>query len=114
MKEIKDKEKPLSEIYRLKGLEWADAQGAWYALSETKATTLARLTSDIKKADPKMSEARAEREARCMPEWVNMLEEMCRLNTLRLRLKIQLDSIDMAGHEKMSAEANARKERAHY
>lgn len=116
--EMPVKDRPLSEIYRLKGLEWADHQAAWYALEKNRKTTLERIKMDMwKKAKirgEKITEAYVDRAARCSAEWEQYQDKLFEHNEKRLHLRVELDSIDMAAGERMSAEANARKERGHY
>lgn len=117
-KAIPERERPLSEVYRLKGLEWADHQAAWYALEKNRKTTLERLKMDLwkmyKMRGTKVTEALIDREARCSDAWNDYQAKLFEHNEKRLRLRVELDSIDMASGERMSQEANARKERSHY
>lgn len=117
-KEIPQKDMPLSELYRLKGLQWADHHAAWYALEKNRKTTLERLKMDIwrsyKARGQKVTEALVDREARCLDAWKEYQDMLFFHNEERLRLRVELDSIDMANGERMSMEANARKERSHY
>jgi len=108
---VKDSDKPMSELYRLAAFDWADAQAAWYTLSEGKATMLAKLTQNLIDADPKLSHAKAERLARNLPVWTKYLEDMSTTNHDRLRLAAFKESLHMRYYEKQGANADARKER---
>jgi hypothetical protein len=113
-KAMKEADKPLSELYRIAAEQWGDTYSAWYTYSENKTTTLAVLTSAEIEMNPKLSEAKAQRLAKCTDAWQNYMKEMCDLHTKALRLRAMKESIDMRYHEKQSADANARKERNLY
>ena len=115
LKEIPVKDRPLSELLRITGKQWAEYEAAYTAMKEAKATTLARLKQQkIDAADSKLSEAAADREARNDPYWRDYLDLMAKNNARRLDLKIEVDCIHMANSERIDKNANARKELGAY
>ena len=110
-KAMKEVDKPLSELYRLAALEWADKYSAWYTMSENKTTTLAVLKSREIEMDPRLSEAKAERMAKNTVEWQEYMTKLCQLHKEALKLRAYKESVDMRYHEEQSAQANARHER---
>lgn len=113
-RDVAEKDKPLSELYRLAALEWGDVYSAWYTMSENKTTTLALFKTEEIVADPKLSEAKAERLAKSTIAWQNYMKDMCALHKKALRLRAYKESIDMRYHEKQGRDASARKERSLY
>ena len=114
MKSIKAREmplrdRPLSELLRITGKQWAEHEAAYTALKEAKTTTLERLKTALIEEE-KMAEAKAERLAKCTPEWGEYLDLMAEENKLRLDLKIEVDCIFMMNSERIDKNANARKE----
>ena len=117
-KEMRLNDRPLSELLRITGKQWAEYEAAYTAMKEAKATTLARLKQqkmdEASNRKFKLSEAAADREARNDPYWQDYLDLMAKNNARRLDLKIEVDCIHMANSERIDKNANARKEIASY
>lgn len=119
--EMPERERPLSEQFRIVALQYADAHSAANLLEELKTTTLEKIKTGImdqhKKAFPdasvreSMSENRAERIAKCSPQWDEYIREMCGLRAKADKLKLQMKYIEYQFSEWQAADANARKER---
>src|SRR5262245_21095667 len=105
-------QRPISERFRILALQWADADNAAHMMDEMKTAVLAQRKNKQIEADPKLSEAKAERLVRASPDWEKYIKEMCgnrsRANVMRQELKY----LEMRHREWISADANARKELA--
>ena len=96
----------LSELYRLKGREWVEADSAASLLEETKSANLSQMM--LRLGD--MPVSRAEMIAKGSAEYKIFVGEMVRLRKEANRLKVDLEWIRMRFQEQMSAEANNRRE----
>ena len=101
---------PLSEQFRIIAKQWVDQDNAASILEETKSVVLAERKNDLIKANPKMSDAAAERTARGNPEWKEFVVSMVEARTKANRLKVQLEYIRMKHGEQQSYEATKRQE----
>src|SRR5262245_966347 len=112
IRELPRDQRPLSEQFRLMSKQWADADNAAHLMDEMKTTVLAQKKNALIEANPKMSDAAAERIVKASPEWAQYIKEMCgnrsRANVMRQHLKY----LEMRHREWISADANARKEMA--
>lgn len=102
-------EQPVSEQFRLVARQWSDEDAAASLLEELKTTTLEKIKSGVI-ANETMSENKAERLAKCTPEWTEYIEKMCAHRAKANRLKLQMEYLRMRFSEAQSHEANARHE----
>ncbi len=109
-----EKDKPISELYRLAALDYADAYSAWYLMSEMKATQLAGLKQYEMDMDPTLTAAKAEHKARNRLDWIEYIKTMAENNRNRLKAAALMKSIDMRHTENAQANAAARNERKMY
>lgn len=105
--DMPERERPLSEQYRIVAKEWVDLDGAARLLEECKTATLSTM---MKRLGDKPA-AHAERDVRASPEWMDYLEKMVKARTAANLKKVQLEFIRMKQQEWIAADANARVER---
>lgn len=125
-REIPEADRPISELYRLIGDQWADADGAANLLEEMKTTQLEQRKTRVVEADmanqraaaepgklvavKEMPDNRAERIVKASPDWEAYIRQMCDARTKANRLKVQLDQLRMRHMEQTGKDANARHE----
>lgn len=98
---------PISEQYRLAGLEWADLDNAARMLEEGKTTYLAQqkvLLGDI-------PDSHAEKQVKASPQWSDYIKNMVRTKTLANKARIDMEFLKMKFAEWQSDAANKRSER---
>lgn len=110
VQDLPERERPLSEQFRVVALQFADADAAASMYEEAKGTTFAKLVTAIAATQPNISEARAERMVKASDEWSEYLEAMRVARAKATKLKLQLDYIRMKFSEWQSREANSRHE----
>lgn len=98
---------PISELYRLAAMEWADMDNAARMLEEGKTTFLAQR----KTALGDIADNKAEKEVKSSDEWSNYIKAMVRAKTAANKARIEMDYLKMRFQEWISADANARSER---
>lgn len=103
-------ERPISEEFRLIARKWADAESAAELLRGTKKDVLEKLKEKII-AEKDMPDNKAERIARCSPEWAEFKQQMFAANQEARLLGLKLEFIRMRHREWISRDANARIER---
>jgi hypothetical protein len=103
-------ERPISEQFRLIAAKYADADAAATLLEGTKRDMLEQIKNKtIDGTD--MADNRAERLARCSPEWKEFKKLMLEAKNTAARLKLNLEYLRMCHSERLDANANARRER---
>lgn len=108
--EVPEKDRPLSEEFRLTAREYADADAAASLLEELKSTTLEKRKSIIIAEQPGLAENKAERFAKTSIEWESYIRQMCASRAQATRLRLKLEWIRMRHREWVGADANARHE----
>lgn len=110
--QIPEADRPISEQYRLIGLQWVDAEAAAKLHEELKTHTLSKMKRDLitKSGESDMADNKAERIVRSSPEWETYIREMCRLRAIADKLKVQKDSLRMRHSEWIGYNADARQE----
>lgn len=111
VQELPKLERPLSEIYRLTGEEWADADAAAELFSELKTATLSKLKTKLIAERGDMAEAKAERIVKSSPEWEKYIRDMVTAKQTANKLKVRLDSLKIVNREEIDRNANSRAER---
>lgn len=110
MGEMPERERPLSEEFRIVAREYADADAAASLLEELKSTTLEKRKSIIIAEQPGLAENKAERFAKTSIEWESYIRLMCTARAKATRLRLQLEYIRIRHREWVGADANARAE----
>ena len=109
--QLPDREQPLSEQFRIVGLQWHDAHAAASLMEEMKTTTLEKMKTTLIQERGDMPDNRAERIVKASPDWEKYIRDMCAHRAKATKLKLQLDYIEMRRWEQSSVEATARVER---
>lgn len=107
---MEDSNLPISEQFRITAKKWVDQDNAASILEETKSVVLAERKNILIKANPKLSDAAADRQARGEPEWKEFVVSMVEARTKANRLKVQLEYLRMKHGEMQSFEATKRQE----
>ena len=110
IKPLPENERPLSEHFRVIAKQWVDADSAFYLLSETKKETFAAVKSRIIAQSGTMTEAAAERKARCDHEWNDHIKKIAKAREDANLLRMQLEYIKMKHREWIGKNADARHE----
>ena len=97
---------PWSEQFRLKALEWNEANAAAALLEDTKSAVLSQWM--VKLGD--MPVTRAELLVKASPEWSEHVEQIIRARERANVLQIEKEVLRMRFHEWSSEEANKRHE----
>jgi hypothetical protein len=105
--DMAERERPLSEQFRIVAKEWCDLDGAARMLEECKTATL----STMMKRLGDVPAAHSERDVKASPEWKEYLEKMVKTRTAANLKKVQLEFIRMKHQEWIASDANARAER---
>jgi hypothetical protein len=107
IRELPERDQPLSEQYRIVAKAWVEMDGAARMLESCKDAVLSEMIG--RRAG--MPVARAERDAKASPEWSEYLKQMVSARTAANLKKVQLNYIRMKHSEWVSNDANARAER---
>lgn len=108
--ELPEREQPISEQFRIVAKQWVDADAAASLMEELKTTSLEKMKQRIIDEEGSMADNRAERQAKCDPEWEAYLRGMCAHRTTANKLKVQLEYLRMKFNEWQSMEASVRAE----
>jgi hypothetical protein len=98
---------PVSELYRIAAIAWADQDAAARMLEEGKTTYLAQR----KAALGDIPDSRAETQVKASEEWADYIKKMVRAKTQANKARIEMEFMKMRFSEWQSAEANMRAER---
>lgn len=107
VREIPERERLPSEVFRIAAKEWVELDGAARILESTKDAVLSQMVI----ARGKMAVARAEREAKASPEWTDFLEKMNAARTRANLARVKMKWTEMKFSEWQSMDANGRTER---
>ena len=115
VREIPDREKPISELFRLAGDKWVNAKKKRDLIKGLKDTVLARRKREIieeaRALDQRMSKVDAEESVKASPEWEEYIRGLVDAEEMTEAAWVQCQELEMRYGEWQSAEANARKER---
>ena len=104
-------ERPLSEQYRIVAKRFAEAYGQATFMENTRTGTLARMVKKIiAESNEKISQAKAENEAKASEEWFCFNDELAKAKERVEVLRAQKKHIEMQAWERTNADANKRKE----
>ena len=111
IKDIPNRDKPLSERFRLTGKEWVQANKVASSMEEGKTSALAKKKTELMNKQGEMSEAKAERIVKSSNDWAEYLQAMVNLRAIADDLKIELDALQIEKSEQINESANSRAER---
>lgn len=110
--EMPQRERPLSEQFRIVAKQYAEAVGKHNLKENTRTGQLARLTKLImERSNEKISRAEAEFQARASDEWFQFNMELAELKERVEVLRAQKRYIEFVQWERTDVNANARAER---
>jgi hypothetical protein len=104
---LPERDRPVSERYRLAAESWVDLDGAARMLEAGKDIVLSQMIG--RRSD--MPVARAEREAKASDEWRDYIAKMVKARTVANRQKVEVEFLRMKFSEWVASDANARAER---
>jgi hypothetical protein len=112
--EIPERERPLSELYRIAGDAWVEAKFKRDKIKGLKTTMLERQKRDLieeaRQAGTRMTNAEAERIIEMSTEWEQYIIGLAEAERDTESAWIKCQEIEMRFGEWQSQEANARKE----
>lgn len=97
---------PLSEQFRLAGIDWAEKDSAARILEESKTAVLSQRMNAL----GEMPTSKAERLVKATPEWHEYLAKMVKAREQSNFAKVHMEFIRMRYHEWQSANASKRAE----
>lgn len=104
--EMQERERPLSEQYRIVAKQWVEADGAARMLEESKTA----VQSQMMKAKGDVPAAHAERDVKASPDWADYLKSMVEARTAANLKKVHLEYVRMRFAEWQAMDATARAE----
>jgi hypothetical protein len=104
--DIPERDRPLSEQFRIVAKKWVDADSAASILEETKTACLAQKMANL----GEMPVNRAELTVKASAEWHDHLHKICEQRREANLLKMQLEYLRMKFQEWQSANATNRAE----
>ena len=107
---LPERERPLSEQFRIVAKQFADADAAATLLEELKTTTLEKLKTKLMAVHGEMPDNKAERLVKASGEWEEYVRSMCDARAKATKLKLQMAYIRMVFSEWQAADASARAE----
>lgn len=107
--EMPQRERPISEQYRLAAAEWADADAAATLLEETKSVALAELV--LQGVSEGLPVNRSEAAAKTSKAYREHIENMVEARRQANRLKGDLKYLEMRHREWIDVNATMRRER---
>ena len=112
VQEMPQRERPISEQFRIVANQYADANAAAKLMEEMKTTTLENIKTRImSEANEPMADNKAERLAKCSDDWKTYIKDMCGHRARADKLKLQLDYIKIKHSEQQQDRADARDEK---
>jgi hypothetical protein len=117
--EIPEAQRPISELYRLKSIEYVEAYKAWKMIDETEKVKKQRLKQgyiervrEIEGPTTKnATDAAAERYVECSEDWEQHLLHKVDLDASVKLLNLELTTLKMRHEEERMHSANRRDER---
>jgi hypothetical protein len=99
VQEMPERERPLSEQYRLAANSWCDLDAAARRLEELKTTALEQQKNAIILAEGPMADSHAERKVKSAPSWEKYIVGMVNARTEANRAKVEMEVIKMQERE---------------
>ena len=110
-KNIPERERPISELFRIVALEWVDLNSAADIQEEMKTTFLEQWKNEeVLKAGGKLPDSHAERIVKAQPRWEEFIRQMCADRAAANKAKAKMEYYRMLFNEWQSKEANSRHE----
>ena len=109
--EMPERERPLSEEFRIAAKAWVELDKAARLLDELKTTTLAQMKTNLMAKLGDMPDAKAERLVKSDPDWEAYIRAMVDAKGEANLARVKMQWIEMKFSEWQSADANARRER---
>lgn len=109
--DMPEKERPISEEFRIAAKEWVELDKAARLLDEMKSVTLAQMKTNLMAERGDMPDAKAERLCKSDPDWASYIKAMVEAKAAANLARVKMQWIEMRFSEWTSADANARKER---
>lgn len=110
--EMPERERPLSEQFRIVARQWVDEHSAFNMLDKLKNETFAKMVREyIQSSDENMAYNRAEMHVRASDDWMQYKKDLVSHENAAAKLKVQMEFIRMRFSEWQSLNANARQER---
>jgi hypothetical protein len=116
--EIPEAQRPISELHRLKSVEYVQAYKAWKMLDETEKVKFQRLKQQyiddcraLEGPGTKVTDAAAERHVLCSEDWEEHLLHKVELDASVKLLNLELATLKMRHEEERMHSANRRDER---
>jgi len=106
--ELPERERPLSEQFRIVAKTWADAEAAAHILEETKSAVFAQRCVAL--GDIPVN--RAEQTVKASPEWMEHLDKIVAARREANLRKLQLEYLRMKHREELNHEFAGRNERS--
>jgi hypothetical protein len=117
VKDMPERERPISELFRIAGVKFLAARKAFKTLDDTEKVRLARLKQKyidqcraIDRA-AKITDAAAERHVFISEEWEEYLLHKIELDSAMGLCKLEMDELKMRHEEKRERSADNRSER---
>lgn len=110
IRELPEREQPVSEQFRIVAVAYADAEAAASLMEELKSTTLETMKSKLIAEQGEMPDNKAERLVKASDGWREYVEQMCAHRAKATKLRLKLEYVRMRASEAQSREANARHE----
>lgn len=115
VKDMPERERPISELFRIAGDEWVAAKKKRDLIKGLKDTMLARrkreLVEAARQAGERMSKTDAEEIVKASDEWESYIRGLVEAEEATESAWVKCEELTMRYGEWQSAEANARKER---
>ena len=109
IRELPERDRPISEQYRVIAKEWVALDGAARLLESNKDPVLSQMV--LRYGASTKSLAAAERMAKASPEWADYITKTVEARTAANLKRVHLEYIRMRHSEWISGDANARAER---
>lgn len=111
--DMADRDKPLDEIIRIAGEEWADLDAAAFLKLESKTAEFSRLVNEHIAANPGIAFNRAESRVKASDQWREYLATMAEMRRSANRARVYYDTCKTRFKMWQSRNARAREERYH-
>lgn len=116
IREMPERERPISEVFRLAGDAWVLAEYEYDKLKALRDTVFERRRKAVveaaKRAEIKMTLADAEREVVASDEWEQYERDLVEAKRIRDAAWVRRKEVELQFQEWVSSDANSRKERA--
>lgn len=97
--QMKERDRPLSERYRLAANEWCEADAIARRLEELKTTALEQQKQKLIRERGAVPDSHAEREVKAAPAWEEYILNMVEARTVANRLKVTMEVLRMEERE---------------